>query len=120
MDDGRDASFPLPAYPVYEEHIWARQGAVEDHGRPLSEYHGGHGPELIPALYVVHALQALAAPRVREEATVPEGARTVLAASLEPGDDAIPGQYLRNRLGDIPRALGGDVRPLQPGRELVV
>ena len=58
--------------------------------------------------------------RVGEQAAVAEGARPELAAPLEPGDDAVGGQHLGDRLGHVAGPLVGDRGAVEPRRELGV
>ncbi len=58
--------------------------------------------------------------RVGEQAAVPEGARSVLARALEPRDDAVGGEDLGDRIGDVVGALEGDLGGVQARGELVV
>ena len=51
---------------------------------------------------------------------MPERSGAVLAATLEPGDDAVGGQHLGHRVGDVLRALVDNVRSHQPGLEIVL
>ena len=67
--------------------------------------HRGDRAELLATLDVVEALEVLRPPRVGEQRALTERAGPVLAAALEPGDDAVVGERLGHRLGDVGRAL---------------
>ena len=95
--------------------------AAEDRGRVLLEHHRRDRPELLAALDVVEPLEVLDPARVGEQAAVPERARPVLAAALEPGDDAVGGQRLGDLLGDVVGPLEVDAGAPQPvGQRVVV
>ena len=58
--------------------------------------------------------------RVGEQGAVAERARAELAAALEPGDDAVGGEHLGDRVGEVVRALVDDAAAVEPGGQLVV
>ncbi len=66
-----------------------------------ARHHRRHRPELLAALDVVEPLEVALVTRVGEQRAVAERARAVLAAALEPGDDAVAGETLGHRLGDV-------------------
>ena len=51
---------------------------------------------------------------------MPEGAGAVLAAALEPGDDAVVGEHLGDRLGEVGGPLVGDAGGAQPAASISV
>ena len=120
VDHGRDALAPGRPHPVGEQHVGAGHGPLEDLAGPLGQDHRGHRPELLAALDVVEPLQVGRPGGVGEQAAVPEGARPVLAAALEPGDHPVGGDHLGDRVGQVGRALVGDPGRGQPGGQLVV
>src|SRR4051794_16075937 len=120
MHNGGDTLAPAVANPVREEHVGAGEGAVEELRRALLEHHRRHRAELLAALDVVEALDVGGAARIGEQRAAPERARPVLAGALEPRDDAVAGQHLGHRLGEVTGTLIGDARGAQRGLELVV
>ena len=103
-----------------EEHVRARQDALEDLGGALLEHDRRHGPERLAALdRVKHLLRASLA-RVGEEAAVAQRARPVLRAPLEPADHAAAGHDLGHRAPEVGRPLGLDARAAQLRGHLLV
>ena len=94
--------------------------AGEDLLRVLLEHHRRDGPELLAALDVVEALEVRHPARVGQQAAVAQRARPELAAPLEPGDDAVGGQRLGHRGGDVVGALVDHPGAVEPGRQRVV
>src|SRR5204863_9886066 len=92
---------PWLADAMREQHERARDRAIEDLGCALFEHHRRDRAKLLAALDVVQALEVGGAPRIGEQAAMAERAGAVLAASLEPGHDAVVGEHLRHLLDDV-------------------
>ena len=108
---GRDPVAPLLAHAVGEEHVRRRDRPVtEDLARALRQHHRRDRAELLAALDVVEPLEVLRPPRVGEQRAVPERARPELGAALEPRDDAVVGEHLGDRVGDVVGPLELDAR----------
>jgi hypothetical protein len=120
VQNGRDPVVPLRSNFVGEQHVGARQRAVEELGSALGQHHRRHRPELLAPLDVVHPLEVLGAHGVREEAPVPERARPPFATALEPCDDSVSGERLGDLLGEVVRPLEAKRRALEPLGELVL
>src|SRR5690606_25128359 len=121
VDDGGDPVAPRGRHVVHEEHVRAGQRAAgEQVGGPVGEHHGGDRPELLAALDVVEPFEVLGAAGVGEQGAVSEGARAVLAAALEPGDDAVAGEFLGDGLGDVVGPVVGDGGAVEPVAQGVV
>ena len=106
---------PRRGHLVHEQHVRAGQRAVEDLRRPLGQHHRRHRPELLPALHRVQPVQVVPAAGVGEQRAAAQGPRAELAAALEPGHDAVGGQFGGDRVGDAGRPLVGPGRGVQPG-----
>ena len=86
------------AHVVDEEHVRAGQRAASKiSARTLGEHHRRDRPELLAALDVVEPLEVRRRARVGQQRAVAERARAVLAAPLEPGDDAVVGERRGDR-----------------------
>ena len=82
--------------------------------RPLGQHHRRDRPELLAALDVVEPLEVRRPPRVGQQRAVAERPRAELAAALEPGDDAVGGEHLGHRVGDVVGPLDGHAGASQP------
>ena len=89
VDDGGDAVGPPRPHAMREQHVRARQLAVEDLARAGGQDHRRDRSELLSALDVVEALEVVGPRGVGQQAAVPERSGPVLAAALEPRDDAV-------------------------------